>query len=90
MKHRYLFILSVAVFLLSSCTIFYSKQSPPAPAVSPKPLAMPLGKHWQIVEEPPKLSDETGRLPFQTEQSVRPDVAQPVPPEENRKIETSR
>jgi hypothetical protein len=90
MKHSYLPILLFAVLLLSSCTVFYSNQSPPAPAVSPKPLAVPLGKHWQIKEEAPKLSDETGRLPFQTEQSVQPEGEKPVSPAENRKIETSR
>jgi hypothetical protein len=54
------------------------------------PLALPVGKHWQIVEEPPKLSDEHGRLPFQTEQSVQPEQAKPVVPTDNRTIETPR
>ena len=90
MKYRYLLILSLFVFLLSACTVFYSKQPPPAPAVAPKPLALPLGKNWQIVEEAPKLSDDTGRLPFQTEQSVQPEPTRPVGTEENRKIDTTR
>ena len=86
-----LFILSVGLFFLCSCTIFYGKQSAPAPVVqSPKPLAVPVGKNWQIIEEAPKISDERGRLPFQTEQSLQPDGANTASPVDNRKIELPR
>ena len=88
MKYSYLAILSIVVFLLSSCAMFYTKQSAPAPAVSPKPLALPVSKNWQIKEEAPKLSDEQGRLPFQTEQSLQPEGTKPASPLDNRKIET--
>jgi hypothetical protein len=77
---------------LCSCTIFYDRQSAAAPDVSssPKPLVVPVGKNWQVAEEPPKLSNETGRLPFQLEQSLQPEVAKPVSPVDNRTIETTR
>jgi hypothetical protein len=88
MKYSYLMILSFAVLFLCSCSTFYSKQSDPAPVATPKPLAIPVGKNWQIVEEAPKLSDESGRLPFQKEQSVQPEGPKAVSPEDNRKIET--
>jgi hypothetical protein len=85
-------VLSMALVTLCSCTIFYGKQSAAAPEVqsSPKALAVPVGKNWQVTEEPPKLSNETGRLPFQLEQSLQPEVAKPVSPVDNRKIETTR
>jgi hypothetical protein len=91
MKVLHLAMLIMALFLLSSCTIFYGGQSNPAPSVqAPKPLAVPVGKNWQVIEEAPKLSDERGRLPFQTEQSLQPEGTKTAPPPDNRKIETNR
>ncbi|MDD2308185.1 MAG: hypothetical protein PHH91_01215 [Desulfuromonadaceae bacterium] len=58
--------------------------------MSPKPLVLPVGKNWQVIEEAPKLSGERGRLHFQMEQSVQPEGANPVSPEENREIEMPR
>ena len=84
MKYAYLFILSSALLLLGGCAFFDSRQTPP------EPVALPVGKNWQIVEEPPKLSDDSGRLPFQKEQSVQPEAGKPLPPEKNRTIETPR
>jgi len=85
-------VCSLALSLLCSCSMFYSKQgdSTPQEQSSPKPLAIPIGKNWQIVEEPPQLSNDSGRLPFQTEQSLAPEPAKPVAPVDNRRIETSR
>jgi len=76
------FIILIGFFLLCSCTIFDAEQSS-------KPLVMPIGNNWQIIEEAPNLSDERGRLPFQTEQSVQPEGAtKPVLPTDKRKIVT--
>jgi len=81
--------MAVSLSLLCSCSMFYPKQSDPKPVVqSPKPLVMPVGKNWQVIEEAPMLSDGS-KLPFQTEQSLHPEVTRPAP-EDNRKIETSR
>ena len=78
-------------FLLCACSSFDARQSSPAPAVqTSKPLVLPAGKNWQIIEEAPKLSNDQGRLPFQTEQSVQPAGSQPLPPSEKRTIETPR
>lgn len=91
MKCSHLLLLSIVVSLLGGCTFFYGTQPTATPTVqSPKPLAVPAGKNWQVIEEAPKLSDERGRLPFQTEQSLQPEVAKPVSPEDNRRIDTSR
>ena len=91
MKFTNLLLLSSAVSLLGACTLFDSRQPEAPPVVhTPKQLAVPVGKNWKVIEEPPKLSDERGRLPFQTEQSVQPDVAKPVVPEKSRVIETPR
>lgn len=86
-----LILLSIAILLLCSCSMFYDKQSATAPQMqSPKPLSVPVGKNWQIIEEPPKLSDERGRLPFQTEQSLQPEGTKTAVPPDNRIIEVPR
>jgi hypothetical protein len=83
-------LLTAVLFLLCSCTLFYDRQTASAPEMqSPKPLSVPIGKHWQLVEEAPQLSDDSGRLPFQKEQSVQPEIARPTAPDDKRRIETS-
>jgi hypothetical protein len=83
-------ILTIALFLLCACTMFNSKQSTTAPMVPPRPLAIQIGKNWQVIEEAPNLSDERGRLPWQTEQSVQPEGTKSASPADNRKLETPR
>ena len=80
-------ILSVALFLLCACTMFYTKQSATAPMATPKPLAISVGNNWKVVEEAPKLSDERGHLPEKMA-PMQPEGEKSVPPEENRKIVT--
>ena len=90
MKRIHLLIFS-GLFFLCACTIFDARQSSPDPVVlSPKPLVLPIGKKWQVLEEAPKLTDERGHLPFQNEQSVQPEGAKPISPAENCKIETQK
>jgi hypothetical protein len=91
MKITHLMIPLCSVTLLSSCASFDAKKTDPAPVESHhKPLAIPIGHNWQIVEEAPKLSDQTGRLPFQREESVQPDGGKSAPPLDNRRIEIPR
>jgi len=42
-----------------------AKQSATAPILPPKPLAIKIGKDWQVIEEAP-VSDERGHVSFQT------------------------
>jgi hypothetical protein len=87
MKFIHLPILSIGLFLLCSCSIFYGRQSDSAPAMqSPKPLAVPVGKNWQVIEEAPKLTNGQERLPFQTEQSLEPEGTITAPPVDNHKV----
>ena len=83
-------ILTSGFFLLCACAMFDAKQSATTPMVPPKPLTVPIGKNWQVIEEAPNLSDERGHLPFQMEQSVMPQGAKPVSPADDRKIELPR
>ena len=87
MKYIKLPILSIGLFLLCSCSIFYGRQSDSAPVMqSPEPLAVPVGKNWQVIEEAPKLTNERERPSFQSEQSLQPEGATTAPPVDNRKI----
>ena len=79
-------ILSIGLFLLCACTMFNAKQST-APMVPPRPLAIQIGKNWQVIEEAPKLSDERGHLPVKMEPML-PEGAKTVSPADNRKLET--
>lgn len=82
-------ILTVALFLLCACAVFDAGQSATAPMAPPKPLAISIGKNWQVIEEAPKLSDERGHLPVKME-PMEPEGTKSVSPEENRKIVTPR
>lgn len=82
MKNSLPLILCSSLLLLCSCTMLDAKNSPPDQA------ALPGGKNWQIIEEPPKLSNEQGRLPFQLEQSLLPEGTKHEQPTENRTIKT--
>jgi hypothetical protein len=91
MKRPHRSICAFALFLLSGCTAFDATQpgSTPAKEQSGGPLSAPVGKNWQIIEEAPQLTDERGRLPFQTEQSLQPEgTTKPVTPGDKRTIET--
>lgn len=92
MKFTARFCLALSVIFVSACSTFQAKE--PAPPVDqPKPIAVPVGKNWQVVEEPPKLTNErTNRLPFQTEESLQPEGTGTAPPATDRRkiIETPR
>jgi predicted RNA methylase len=92
MKFIQLPILAAGLLLLCSCTVFDTKRhSGQASMMPPNPLVLPVNKNWQVIEEPPKLSNERERLPFQMEQSVQPEgTTKLLSPEEKRKIETTR
>ena len=83
-------MLSTGLFLFCACTVFQAKQPATAPMVPPKPLTVPVGKNWQVIEEAPNLRDERDHVPFQTEQSIEPAGISPVVPTDNRKIETPK
>jgi len=92
MKFFHMLILAAGLLLLCSCTFFdTNRHSVQSSIMPPNPLVLQVSKNWQVIEEPPKLSNERERLPFQMEQSVQPEgTIIPVLLEEKRKIETIR
>lgn len=90
MKYTARATLFFGLFLLAACTIFEAKQ-PAAPPELPKPIAVPVGNNWQLVEEAPKLTNErTNQLPFQTEESLQPGGTRTGAPVEKREVEIPR
>jgi hypothetical protein len=86
---RYLLLLTL-LLTVNACTITKAKEST-KPVEVPKPIAVQVGKDWQVVEEPPQLQNErNNQLPFQTEQSIQPEGAGAPPQEDKRKLETPR
>jgi len=77
------------MFLFCGCTLFDTAQQTPATDIS-KQIVVPVGKNWEVKEEPPNLTNELHmtRPAFQTEQSLQPEgMKNPVPTGEKRKIE---
>ena len=85
---------------LGACTAQVQKKET-VHMVPPKPISVPVGKNWKVIEEAPNLTDERTNVPaFQTEQSVLPAGESPVVPttgggttvnpNEKRKLETPR
>ncbi|GFO60070.1 hypothetical protein GMST_23950 [Geomonas silvestris] len=92
MKYRLiaqaLSVLALTV-LLGACSAARTARPAAAPTVPPKPITIPIGKNWQVIEEAPQLTDErTNRPAFQSEQSVQPPGAPPTTPSDVRKLET--
>ncbi|GFO69849.1 hypothetical protein GMLC_34280 [Geomonas limicola] len=93
MKSQYILqslsVLAVVV-LLGACSTSQAAKPAAPPMVPAKPIAIPLGKNWQVIEEAPQLTNEKrGNQPaFQTEQSVQPPGAPPTTPSDVRKLET--
>ncbi|NVN92548.1 MAG: hypothetical protein HXX11_18400 [Desulfuromonadales bacterium] len=90
MKFIQLLILVNVLLLLCSCAIFDTKKLGQSSIMSSNHLVLPVSKNWQAIEEPPKLSNERGRLSFQMEQSVQTKETRPISPEKNRNIDTPR
>lgn len=91
MKYTLPLTLSFGLFFLCACTMFEANKTSNSSSAAKKPLSVPVGKNWQVIEEAPVLTNERHeQLPFQTGQSVQPAGSQPVSPTDNRKIETPR
>lgn len=88
MRYSLPLTLSISFFLFCGCSMFDSKKTELPPESPNRALSVPIGKNWQLVEEPPVITD--GRLPFQTEQSLQPEGTKSAQPEENMKIKTTR
>lgn len=86
---RYLLLFSL-MLTVTACTITKAKE-PAEPMEVPKPIAVQVGKDWQVVEEPPQLQNErNNQLPFQKEESIQPEGVGAPAPEDRRKVETPR
>jgi hypothetical protein len=87
MKYVFPLTLAIALLFMCGCAMYERQQPATSPEARPKPLAVPIGKNWQIVEEAPKLTTD-GSLPFQKEQSVQPEGARTASPKDKLELET--
>ncbi len=95
MRNLFLLMLMIALSatVICSCAVTGVLPGPQAPVKETRALVIPavlVGKDWQVIEKAPDLTDERGRLPFQTEQSVQPEGTKPTSPPDRQKIETLR
>lgn len=85
---KYLVLITL-MLTVTACTITRAKE-PAQPVDLPKPIAVQVGKDWQVVEEAPQLQNErNNQLPFQKEQSIQPEGAG-APVTGEKRIETPR
>ena len=70
--------LSVFLMLSTGCAMINAWKSIPAPGGCDKCHTVLVGNNWQLTSKIAILSEEQGRLPFQTEQSVISPGARPV------------
>lgn len=71
-------ILLVSLILLPGCAMLNAWKSIPAPGGCDKCHTVLVGSNWQLTSKIATLSEDQGRLPFQTEQSVIPAGSRPV------------
>ncbi|UFS71129.1 hypothetical protein LPW11_02805 [Geomonas sp. RF6] len=76
--------LLLALHAATGCTASRSARTPETAKEKPVLVlpAVQVGKDWQVKEKAPDLTDERGRVSFQSEQSVQPPGAAPTTPPE--------
>src|SRR5512140_2990361 len=76
-----------ALFLLSSCAMFTSWRSIPAPGGCEECHKVPISANWQVSFKTATLRDERGGESFQKPESVMPGSQKPASSLEKQKVE---
>jgi hypothetical protein len=80
-------VLTGAVLLLSSCSMFTAWRSIPAPGGCEECHKVPISANWQVSFKPVTLTDERGRESFQSAESLQRNVDKPATALEKQKVE---
>ena len=80
-------VLTGALCLLTSCTMFKSWQSIPAPGGCEQCHKVPISTNWQVSYRPPTLDDGSGRPSFQQPGSLDMRTDKPASAVEKQKLE---
>jgi hypothetical protein len=82
-----LLLLTVSIAFISGCTMFTAWKSIPPPGGCDQCHTMPISTNWQAMYKPATVTDERGRLSFQTPEYNTPPVGGMQSPLEEKKVE---
>ena len=86
MKYVLLFIVGTVVSI-SGCAMFTAWKSIPPPGGCDQCHTLPISANWQATYQPASVSDERGRLPFQTPEYNQPNLGGQKSPLDAKKVE---
>lgn len=86
MKYVLLF-LSVSVITVSGCAMFTAWKSIPPPGGCDQCHTVSISANWRATYQSASVSDERGRLSFQTSEYNQPSLGGQVSPLETKKVE---
>ena len=82
-----LLLLSGCVFTISGCAMFTSWKSIPPPGGCDQCHTVEISTNWKVAYVPATVSDERGRLPFQTPEYNQPTLGGQQSPLDAKKVE---
>ena len=82
-----LLLLVGCVATISGCAMFTAWKSIPPPGGCDQCHTLPINTNWQAIYKPAIVSDERGRLPFQTPEYNQPSVGGQQSPFDAKKVE---
>ncbi len=80
-------LLAFAVFTISGCTMFTSWKSIPPPGGCDQCHTVSISTNWQATYQAASVSDERGRLNFQTPEYNQPSLGGKESPMDAKKVE---
>ena len=86
MKYILLFLVGTVV-TVSGCAMFTAWKSIPPPGGCDQCHTLPISANWQAMYEPAKVSDERGRLSFQTPEYNQQNLGGQKSPLDTKKVE---
>lgn len=79
--------LFTSILVISGCTMFTSWKSIPPPGGCDQCHTVPINANWQATYQTASISDERGRLAFQTPEYNQPSLGGQKSPLEQKKVE---
>lgn len=80
-------VLTVSIFTISGCTMFTAWKSIPPPGGCDQCHTTSISNNWQATYKPASITDERGRLAFQTSEQNQPTLGGQESPMEAKKVE---
>ncbi|MFA7405835.1 MAG: cytochrome C [Pelobacteraceae bacterium] len=80
-------LLLASVFVINGCTMFTAWKSIPPPGGCDQCHTVAISGNWQAAYQPASVSDERGRLSFQTPEYNQPSLGGNQSPLDQKKVE---